>query len=156
MAIAQKFRAVIERSDVGAGGAFVTVPFDVEKTFGKKKVKVKALINGVVYRGALVRMGNSGHILGILKEIRTRIGKSFGDEVLILLEEDAEPREIAVPEDLALALKRSPAAKELFDKLSYTRRKEYLKWIGDAKRVETRAGRVAKTVKMLEEGKQER
>lgn len=156
MAIAQKFRAVIERSDVGAGGAFVTVPFDVEKTFGRKKVKVKALIDGVLYRGSLVRMGTSRHILGILKEIREKISKSYGDEVLVLLQEDLEPREVAVPEDLALALKSSPAASKFFDKLSFTHRKEYLKWIDDAKRGQTRASRVSATIRMLEEKKKKK
>ena len=36
----QKFRAVIENA--GGGGAFVSVPFDVEQVFGKKRVKIKA------------------------------------------------------------------------------------------------------------------
>ena len=49
------FRAVMK--DAGDGGAFVTVPFDVEATFGKKRVKVKATIEGEPYRGSLVRMG---------------------------------------------------------------------------------------------------
>jgi hypothetical protein len=41
------FRAVIESRE--GGGAFVTVPFDVEKTFGKKRVKIKAVIDGEKY-----------------------------------------------------------------------------------------------------------
>jgi hypothetical protein len=56
------FRAAIE--DAGGGGAFVSVPFDVEQAFGKKRVKVKATINGVPYRGSRMRMGGSCHILG--------------------------------------------------------------------------------------------
>ena len=46
--------AVIE--DAGTGGAYVTIPFDVEKTFGKKRVKVKALLGGEPYQGSLARM----------------------------------------------------------------------------------------------------
>ena len=78
-----RFRAVIENA--GGGGSFVTVPFDVEKAFGKKRVKVKATIEGELYRGSLVRMGGTSHILGVLKDIRERIGKSFGDEIEIVV-----------------------------------------------------------------------
>jgi len=70
------FRAVIE--DAGGGGAYVNIPFDVEKTFGKKRVKVIASIEGEPYRGTLVRMGEPQHMLPVLKEIREKIGKSFG------------------------------------------------------------------------------
>jgi hypothetical protein len=72
------FTAVIQNA--GGGGAFVEVPFDVEAAFGSKRPKVKALIEGVPYRGLLVRMGGSNHILIILKSIREQIGKTFGDE----------------------------------------------------------------------------
>ena len=62
------FRAIIE--DPGGGGAFVRIPFDVEKAFGKKRVPVIASIEGQPYRGTLVRMGEPWHVLIILKEIR--------------------------------------------------------------------------------------
>ena len=70
-----KFRAVIE--DAGKGGAYITAPFDVEQVFGKKRVKVKALIGGEEYRGSLVRMGGECHILGVSKAIREKIGKTI-------------------------------------------------------------------------------
>ena len=69
--------------DAGGGGAFVEAPFDVEKAFGLKRPKVKAMIEGVPYRGLLVRMGGPNHMLIILKGIREQIGKTFGDEVKI-------------------------------------------------------------------------
>src|SRR5512138_175692 len=92
------FRAVIENA--GSGGAFVTVPFDVEAAFGKKRVRVNATIGGEPYRGSLVRMGTTCHILGIRKEIRKKIGKTCGEEVEITLREDVEVREVTVPPDL--------------------------------------------------------
>ena len=49
------FTALID--DAGGGGAYVLIPFDVEKTFDKKRVKVRADIEGETYRGSLVRMG---------------------------------------------------------------------------------------------------
>lgn len=69
------FRAVIE--DAGSGGAHVTIPFDVEQVFGKKRVKVKAIIAGEQYRGSLVSMGEDHHILGVRKDIRERAGKTL-------------------------------------------------------------------------------
>ena len=120
----QKFRAVIE--DVGRGGAFVTIPFDVEQVFGKKRVKVRATIGGEPYRGSLVRMGGPHHVLGVRKEIREKIGKTIGDEIEITVEEDTEPREVQVPQDLQQALESDPAAQAFFQQLSYTHQKEYV------------------------------
>jgi hypothetical protein len=61
-------------------------------------------------------------------------------------------RVIVVPDDLMEAFKNSPAAASFFDSLAYTHRKEYVRWITDAKREETRNARVAKTVDKLERG----
>ena len=148
-----QFQAVIE--DEGSGGAFVTVPFDVEQAFGKKRVKIKAMIEGEPYRGSLVRMGSECHMLLIRKEIRLKIGKSFGDVVEVVLEEDTEPRTVAVPPDLLAALEQHPEAKAFFERLSYTHQKEYVEWIEEAKRPETRQTRLARTIEMLLQEKKE-
>ena len=140
--------------NAGGGGAFVDIPFDVEKEFGSKKPKVKAMIEGIPYRGTLVRMGSESHMLIILKGIREQIGKDFGDEIKVTMEEDTEPRVIEVPADLLKELKKDKDAKAFFDKLAYTHQKEYVKWIEDAKRDETRQARVVKIIAMLKQGKQ--
>jgi hypothetical protein len=126
----------------------------VEKEFGSKRPRVKALIEGVTYRGTLTRMGTDCHILGIRKEIREQVGKTFGDEVKISVEPDTEPRLIDVPVELKKALKTEKEAKVLFEKLSYTHQKEYVTWINEAKREETRQNRIAKTIEMLKKDKQ--
>jgi hypothetical protein len=61
----QTFTGIIQNP--GGGGAFVEVPFDVEAVFGSKRPKVRAMIEGVPYRGILTRMGTDCHILGIRK-----------------------------------------------------------------------------------------
>jgi hypothetical protein len=147
----QIFTAVIQNA--GGGGAFVEVPFDVEAAFGSKRPKVKALIEGIPYRGILTRMGTDCHILGIRKEIREQAGKTFGDEVTVTVEPDAAPRVIEVPADLQKELKRDKEAKAFFDKLSYTHQKEYVTWINEAKKEETRQSRIVKTIEMLKKGK---
>ena len=148
-----KFRAVIE--DAGGGGAFVTIPFDVEQAFGKKRVKIRALIGGEPYRGTLVRMGGPCHLLPVLKEIREKTGKSFGDEIDIELEEDKEPRQVEIPQDMKNALVGNPKAQSFFEQLSYTHQKEYIQWIEEAKRQQTRQIRIARTVELLTQGKKE-
>lgn len=147
----QTFTAVIQNA--GGGGAFVEVPFDVEKEFDSKRPKVKAMIEGVLYRGILTRMGTERHLLIVLKEIREQIGKTFGDEITITVEPDTEPRMVEVPAELKKAFKTEKEAKAFFEKLSYTHQREYVMWINEAKREETRQNRIAKTVEMLKKGK---
>jgi hypothetical protein len=148
------FKATIQNA--GGGGAFVEIPFDVEKAFGSKKPKVKALIEGVPYRGTLVRMGTECHLLLILKSIREQVGKTFGDGVKVSVELDVEERVVTVPLELKRAFKSDKEAQSAFEKLSYTHKKEYVTWIEEAKREETRARRVEQTLKMLKVGKKSR
>jgi len=150
----QTFKATIQNA--GGGGAFVEVPFDVERIFGSKRPKVKALIDGVPYRGLLTRMGTEHHLLIILKGIREQIGKTFGDEIQVLVELDTEKRVIEIPKDLLKELKKDGEAKAFFEKLSFTHRKEYVTWINEAKKEETRQNRIAKTIEMLKKGKKTR
>lgn len=141
------FTATIQNA--GGGGAFVEVPFDVEKEFGSKRPKVKATIEGILYRGILTRMGSDCHVLGIRKEIRVQLGKSFGDALTVTVEPDMAPRVVEVPAELKQAFKTEKEAKSLFEKLSYTHQKEYVSWINEAKREETRQNRITKTIEML-------
>ena len=60
---------------------------------------------------------------------------------------------LAVPKDLAEALKKKKAAAATFEKISPSHRKEYIEWITEAKRDETRQKRLATTLEWLAEGK---
>jgi uncharacterized protein YdeI (YjbR/CyaY-like superfamily) len=60
---------------------------------------------------------------------------------------------IPVPDDFAAALKKNAKARQTFDSFSPSHRREYLEWITEAKREETRKERLAKSVKWLAEGK---
>ncbi len=79
-----EFKAVI-RKVPDIDGAYVEFPYDVRAEFGKGRVKVHAEFDGVPYDGSLVRMGTPGHILGIRKEIRAKIGRQPGDIVTVRL-----------------------------------------------------------------------
>ncbi len=151
--MSRKYTFTAEIKNAGGGGAFVEIPFNVEEAFGSKRPKVKSMIGGVPYRGTLVRMGGPKHMLLILKGIREQTGKTFGDEIEVTVEQDMEPRVVVIPKDLMKEFKKDKDSKAVFDKLSFTHQKEYVKWIEEARKEETRQARVVKTVQMLKEGK---
>ncbi len=129
-------------------------PYDVETLYGTRgQVKVKVTYDGVPYRGSLAKMGHQCHFLLVRKDIRKLIGKNAGDTVRVTVQRDTEERIVEIPDDLAPLLAAQPDAKATYDKLSYTHRKEYVKWINEAKRPETRERRLLKTVEMLLNGK---
>lgn len=149
------FEAKIEAAE--RGGAFVYIPFEVEEVFGKKRVKIKAVFEDKVeYRGTLVRMGSPQHILIVRKDIRSQIGKQPGDAVNVSLEEDTQPRVVEVPEDFQHLLDQDEAVKQFFSKLSFTHQREYVEWITEAKKEETRQRRMLKAIEMLKQGKKGR
>lgn len=80
------FDAVI-RKVPDIDGAYVEFPCDVRQEFGRGRVKVRALFDGVPYDGSLVRMGTPGHIIGLRKDIRAQIGKQPGDTVWVSIQE---------------------------------------------------------------------
>ncbi len=80
------FKAVILKNpDMDA--AYIEFPYDVRKEFGKGRVKVHALFDSYPYEGSLVRMGTDCHIIGIRKDIRKVIGKTFGDTITVEIRE---------------------------------------------------------------------
>jgi hypothetical protein len=81
-----KFDAEIKKVP-GIDGAYVDIPFDVKATFGKGRVPVNATFDGVPYQGSLVRMKTPNHIIGVLKDIRQKIGKQAGDTIHVTIEE---------------------------------------------------------------------
>lgn len=78
------FDAVIKKVE-GIDGAYIEIPFDVKKEFGKGRARVTALFDGVSYDGSLVRMKTPCHIIGVRKDIRAQIGKQPGDTVHVEL-----------------------------------------------------------------------
>jgi uncharacterized protein YdeI (YjbR/CyaY-like superfamily) len=65
----------------------------------------------------------------------------------------AEKKELEIPEELLLALKKNRKARETFEAFSYSHKKEYVEWIAEAKTEPTREKRLIQTIEWLEEGK---
>jgi hypothetical protein len=145
-----KFKAKLEAGD--GGGAYVLFPYDTEKEFATKgKVPVKATFDGVPYTGSLIKYGQAQHMLGVLKSIREQIGKAPGDILDVVLWKDVETRTVEVPAAFATRMKKEGLL-PFFEELSYTHRKEYCRWITEAKKEETRAARSEKAIAMLKQG----
>ncbi|MFE3982932.1 YdeI/OmpD-associated family protein [Nocardia tengchongensis] len=141
-----RFDGVIEAAT--GGGAYIPVPVDIIAALGGGgRIPVQATFDGIPYRGSIANMG-AGPCLGLLKAIRAELGKGPGDRVEVTVARDAGERTVAVPEDLAVAL-AAGGVRAAFDELSYTRRREYVAGVVEAKKVETRSRRIEKVVDSL-------
>ena len=119
---------------------------------GAKRFPVVAIVNGYTWRTTVVRMGGE-FLLGLSKEVRQGAGAEAGDEVDVTVELDTAPREVEVPEALAAALAADPEAKASFDRMAFTHRKEYARWIADAKQEQTRQRRLGQALEMIRAGR---
>ena len=99
-----------------------------------------------------MRMGGE-FLLGFSREIRQGAGVEAGDMVEVALELDTQPREVEVPTALATALARDPQVAATFEGLAFTHRKEFARWVADAKAEETRQRRVLQAIEMIRSGK---
>ena len=81
-----EFSAIIlQNEDMDA--AYVEVPFDIKALFDTGRLLVHATFDGVPYDGQIVKMGTPCYIIGVRKDIRKQIGKTFGDTVKVTFQE---------------------------------------------------------------------
>jgi antitoxin component of MazEF toxin-antitoxin module len=143
------FRAELRSSGSGGGGHLVEVPDDViAKLGGKGRTPVTATFDGVPYRGSIVKMRGT-MMIGVTKAIMAEAGVQIGDTLTVAVENDDAPREVEVPADLAKAFRGAKDAKAEWDRLAFTHQREYAEAILDAKKPETRARRIEKTIEAL-------
>jgi Bacteriocin-protection, YdeI or OmpD-Associated/Domain of unknown function (DUF1905) len=147
---AQRFTATLQQAR-GEGGRWLKIPFDAREMFGQARPPVRGMINGVPIRARLSVYGGETY-LGLRREIREAAGIEVGDEIEVVLELDDAPRTVEVPPELAAVLAADPGLRVLYDALSFSHRREYAQWVGQAKRQETRDTRAARAVDMLREG----
>jgi hypothetical protein len=140
---------------VGHEGSSATgfyAPFDVPATFGTRaRVPVRGTMNGYAFRSSLMPMG-AGYCMAVNKTMREAANVKVGDEVEVVLARDGEERIVEPPADLARELKRNKAARERWEKLAFTHKKEMALAITGAKQEETKKRRLAKVISVLESG----
>jgi Bacteriocin-protection, YdeI or OmpD-Associated/Domain of unknown function (DUF1905) len=137
----------------GPAAAFVLTEEQVAAVGeGAKRFPAAAMINGHRHRTTVTRMRGE-YLFGFSKAAREAAGLTAGDTVTFTLELDDVPREVEVPPALGHALEGDPAAKRKYEALAFTHRKEFARWIAEAKKNETRDKRVAQAIEMLHAGK---
>jgi hypothetical protein len=137
----------------GPAGAFVLTDDEVAAIGGGRKAfPVSVTVNGVTLPLRLARMGGE-NMIGLAKAAREKAGVTLGETYEITVTaEDPGSRTVEVPDDLTAALAEDAEARARFDALAYTHRREFVRWITEAKREATRTQRVTKTVEMLRAG----
>jgi hypothetical protein len=145
------FKAVIQTElNAKIDSAWVVFPFDLKTTYGKGNLVPVVVVfdNLVQYSGSLAKMGGDFGCILLRKDIRQKLGKQAGDEVLVKVILDETIRTVEIPNDLKNALVAAGLL-EKFELLAYTHRKEYANWLTEAKKPETRQRRILKTIDML-------
>jgi hypothetical protein len=144
-----RFESRVELGGKTATG--IPIPDEVIEGLGESnRPSVTIAVNGYTYRTTAVRMG-CRFLVPLSAEHREAAGLAAGDEIVVDIENDTAPREVVLPADLEAAM--DDAARTAYDGLSYTHRKEWVRWVEEAKKPETRATRIEKTVAGLREGR---
>lgn len=114
-----------------------------EVSEGAKRFPLVATLNGYTWRTSVTRM-RSEYLLGLNAEVRKGAGEIALDEA---------PREVEIPAVLARAFAAEPEAGAMFAALAYSHRKEFARWVGEAKREETRKRRAEQALALIRAGK---
>lgn len=128
--------------------AAIEIPDEVLAELGaNRRAPLRITIGTHSYQSTAT--GMDGRCLVVFpKKERDASGVAAGDVVDVTLELDAGRREVEVPEALAVELATSGLT-EVFEALSYSKRKEFARQVAEAKAEETRARRVDKVIAAL-------
>jgi hypothetical protein len=135
----------------GPAGAFLLSDEEVAAVGGGAKAfPVTVEVNGHTLDLRLTRMGGA-NCIGLRRELRDLADLVIGSDYDVVIRKDDRERTVEVPDDLAAALVAAEVA-DRFAALALSHRKEFVRWILDAKRPATRASRVATAVEMVRNG----
>ncbi len=127
----------------------IEIPPEIIAQLGtSKKPPVIITVANYTYRSTVAVMGGA-YMVALSKANREAAGVKGGDTVEITIELDEEPRTIAVPADLQAALNSQTGTQAAFDALAFSKRKELVRQVEDAKTPETRVRRIANILTQL-------
>jgi len=145
------FRTTVQRGGKTATG--LLVPDEIVAALGAgKRPPVQVTVGGHTYRTTVASMGGR-FLVPLSAENRTAAGVGAGDDVEVDVLLDTAAREVTVPADLVDALEHDDLARQLFVDLAYSHRKEWVRWIEESKKVETRSSRIVRAVESLRAGR---
>ena len=136
-----RFRTTILPARKTATGICVPAKI-IESLDSGKKPAVKVTIGNYTYRSTVAMMGGE-FMIPLNADHRNAAGVEAGYEVDVVLELDTEARTVEVPEDLKMALAGKSGALETFEALAFSKRKEFVRHVNDAKTPDTRSKRIA-------------
>jgi len=139
----------VEPAGSAGGSALIHLPPFSPRALGKGRKPVIANLNGLCYRTSVFPEDKIHQYMVINAKMRAAANLSHGQVIAASLVPDREPRSIEIPADLAAALAAAPEAQAAFNRLAPSHRREYVQWIEEAKRPETRTRRIAETLKKL-------
>ena len=140
------FRTTICQTGNNTG---ILVPESVlDELGGSKRPAVVVTVGALTYRTTVGKMAGE-FLLPLSKENREQAGVAGGDDVDVDIELDTAPREVAVPDDLAVLFTAEPALAQRFESLSYSTRKRLATAVESAKTPETRQRRIDAVVTEL-------
>ena len=145
-------RFTVDLRRVGKTATSFTVPFDLREAFGRARPPVKVTIRGHTWRTTPGVYDGVGHVV-VNRAVKAATGIDAPDRVRVEMALDTEPRAVVVPRDLRQALTDAPDARDAFARLSYSHQREYVQWVEEAKRPETRERRVHGTIERVLEGR---
>lgn len=152
-AMAEVLRETMTLEPRGPAGAFVLTDDQVARLGGGAKAfPVEVTIGAMTMKLRLARMGGE-NLIGLARAAREQVGVEIGQTLDVQIAADVSPRVVEVPADLATAFAADPGAAAAFERLAYSHRKEYVRWVTEAKREQTRIDRIAKAVEMVRAGR---
>lgn len=122
-------------------------PANLAELGSGKKPAVTVTVAGYSYASTVAVMG-SKYLIPLSKAYREASGLKGGDTVEVTLELETAPRTTPIPEDLAAALGTAGATGR-FESLAFSKRKEFVRQVEEAKTPETRARRIEKILGQL-------
>jgi hypothetical protein len=138
----ETFVGKVESPDGSGSQSFIELPAELVARLGRgKKPPIKLTLKGYTYRTTVAVYG-SQYLVPVRRQVREAAGVVFDEPIQISVELDTDARTLELPADLASALESDPRARQAFDRLSYTARKELVDSIASAKREQTRLKRL--------------
>lgn len=142
---------MLEAAESGPGCG-IRLPFDPKAVLGGGRAPVVVTVDGhEPFRTTTMVYGGVAWI-GLRRDQRAEFGVDVGAMVRVTVTRDDAPREVDVPDELAATLAGAPDAAGIYEGLSYSHRREYARWVGAAKKAETRQSRAVRAVRMLRDG----
>jgi hypothetical protein len=141
------FRMLTKLQTPEKGWSGLAVPSDFLGL--RRRVWIRGTLNGSPFWVSAQPMGDGNHWVTVNRQIRADMGLVGDEEVEAVFVLVDGPPDLEVPEDLELALDRSSRAHVLFGGMSHNHRKEYIRWITEAKRPATRARRIVQAIERI-------